>query len=233
MLLYSWSNIILIIVIIIIITNIWYLLSLLDCLIQWSGRGCETECDLKQWEPGERQGDALGPEYVTWHMRSRYVGEATTLITLEPINQTHRRETTCSHSPTCHLPPSAYPGNAFPSSSLSGKSMNTEGHLRRQVRISLSKPLNPPTSNIPPIPLPAKTHMGDWPVFSVSHHHAHPLISSPPLISPACSAPPHKYLIMFFSLLSCCCIAATSFDPISPVSTSTGMRIQRTWIFIK
>lgn len=36
-------------------------------------------------------------------------------------------------------PQSAYPGNPFPSSSLSGKSMNTEGHLRRQVRISLSK----------------------------------------------------------------------------------------------
>lgn len=52
--------------------------------------------------------------------------------------------TRCTHSPTCHLPPSAYPGNPFPSSSLSGKSMNTEGHLRRQVRISLSKPHNAP-----------------------------------------------------------------------------------------
>lgn len=47
-------------------------------------------------------------------------------------------------------PPSAYPGNPFPSSSqLSGKSMNTEGHLWRQVRISLSKPHNAikPTTN--------------------------------------------------------------------------------------
>lgn len=36
-------------------------------------------------------------------------------------------------------PKDAYPGNPFPSSSLSGKSMNTEGHLQRQVMISLTK----------------------------------------------------------------------------------------------
>lgn len=44
-----------------------------------------------------------------------------------------------TQSPTCPLPQDAYPGNPFPSSSLSGKSMNTEGHLQRQVRISLTK----------------------------------------------------------------------------------------------
>lgn len=47
--------------------------------------------------------------------------------------------TRSTQSPTCPLPQDAYPGNPFPSSSLSGKSMNTEGHLQRQVRISLTK----------------------------------------------------------------------------------------------
>ena len=67
---------------------------------------------------------------------------------LKPTHKTHK-VTRRIHSPTCHLPKSAYPGNPFPSSSLSGKSMNTEGHLRRQVRISLSKLHNAikPTAN--------------------------------------------------------------------------------------
>lgn len=68
---------------------------------------------------------------------SIWVGGAATI----PLRPTHKNtQSDKMHTqPYMPRPQSAYPGNPFPSSSLSGKSMNTEGHLRRQVRISLSK----------------------------------------------------------------------------------------------
>lgn len=66
----------------------------------------------------------------------------TARMPLKPTYQTHKEIDKTHTKPYMPLPPSAYPGNPFPSRSLSGKSMNTEGHLRRQVRISLIKPHN-------------------------------------------------------------------------------------------
>lgn len=103
-----------------------------------------------KWETDEWQGEgkvAMSGETLTGITACRW-GVLHLHPWNPPIKQTNK-VTRCTNSPTCHLPPSAYPGNPFPSSSLSGKSMNTEGHLRRQVRISLSKPHNAikPTTN--------------------------------------------------------------------------------------
>lgn len=87
----------------------------------------------------------------------------TAIMSLTRTHKTHK-VTRRIHSPTCHLPQSAYPGNPFPSSSLSGKSMNTEGHLWRQVRSSLSKLHN---ANKPP----PRLSIHDWLACAYSTLH--------------------------------------------------------------
>lgn len=111
-----------------------------------------------------------------------YVGGGTAAISLKPTHQTHIQSDKMHTQPYMPppLPPSAYPGNPFPSSSLSGKSMNTEGHLWRQVRISLSKPHNAikPTTN-------QSTHgwlaCAHTPLISVDLALSHSPAADPPL----------------------------------------------------
>jgi len=102
-----------------------------------------------EWEADGRRGDAL---VLGRRTSGRWVGNnkeelcGDTALKARPTN-TQTKVARCTHTkPSLHAtppPPNAYPGNPFPSSSLSIKSMNTEGHLRRQVRISLISPHNP------------------------------------------------------------------------------------------
>lgn len=95
-------------------------------MVQMSGKWI-TSSNTKEWNGREiTSGKA-------WKKGIRRWGSPATLLN-SPHKLTRRTQ-----SPTCPLLQNAYPGNPFPSSSLSGKSMNTEGHLRRQVRISFTK----------------------------------------------------------------------------------------------
>lgn len=100
---------------------------------KWSGWNVKERLLhlVKHWWDGTKRG-------------KRWLKGASATATLNTQADTQSRTRTWSertHTQPCMpvSPQSAYPGNPFPSRSLSGKSMNTEGHLRRQVRVSLRK----------------------------------------------------------------------------------------------